>query len=107
MNEFEPEFTCRYDVLGPPNGCHGDCEGTGLIPHFEQSAVSSPMAAWRNRRDDDPPIYRVLWYLMEATDPTDDGWHFVPCPTCQPDDRMVRLAYQLMGAAPDPPTEQP
>lgn len=95
----EIEFTSRYDVLGPPNGCRGACEGTGFIPHFEGSLATSPIQRYRHgpRPDDEPPIYRVLWFLMEAKQATDDGWHFLPCPDCRPDDSCLRLARALMG----------
>lgn len=94
----EMEFTSRYDVLGPPNGCKGDCEGTGFIPHFQRSYNTSPRAVVANERDDEPPIYRVLWYLAEAKQASDDGWHFLSCPTCRSDDPLVQLARAFMGA---------
>jgi len=71
MTEHIPptKFISRYDVLGPPNGCGGDCEGTSLVPVF---------------RDEVDPIYRRLWTVAEIRHATDDGWHFVPCPECNP-----------------------
>lgn len=88
------EFVSRYDVLGPPNGCKGDCEGTGFIPCREGS------------REDEPPVYRVLWYLAEAKHPTDDGWHFIPCPQCKADDPLVKLAWAFMGRSSPPSGDQ-
>jgi hypothetical protein len=101
MTDADFEFTCRYDVLGPPNGCRGACEGTGWIPHFEAIYRSSPRQVLRHgpRPDDEPPIYRVLWFLAEAKAPTDDGWHFLPCPDCRADDPLIVLAYALMGTS--------
>lgn len=101
------EFTSRYAVLGPPNGCTGDCGGTGFIPHYESTG---PVAEGCRPvpSDDDPPIYRVLWFLLEAKRPPvdgyhfipDDGWHFLPCPQCKPDNPLVKLAWAFMGKGP-------
>jgi len=65
------EFTSRYDVLGPPNGCDGDCEGTGWIPV---------------RESDTDPTLAALWQAAHAKPHGEpcDGWHFVPCPKCHP-----------------------
>ena len=97
--EEQMEFISRYDVLGPPNGCKGQCEGTGFIPHFERSANTPPRQALRiqSAADDNPPIYRVLWHFLEAKQVAEDGWHFLPCPDCRPDDVLVKLAWQFMG----------
>lgn len=98
------EFACRYDVLGPPNGCQGQCEGTGMIPHAEYLRPAKPGELRRARDENEPPIYRVLWFLMEAVKPSnfypheDDAYHFIPCPDCKPDHALVVLARQLMGA---------
>lgn len=66
------EFTDRYKAAGipypdPETMCPGDCEGMGVVP------ISS---------DEKDPVYRALWQAAEAKEPTDDGWHFVKCPTC-------------------------
>ncbi len=69
-------FTDRYDALGVPTPdpttmCKGECEGTGWVPICE----------------DDPDLqtepWASLWTQAEAANPTDDGWHFVVCPTCE------------------------
>lgn len=93
------EFVCRYDVLGPPNGCKGQCEGTGLIPHAEYLQPARE-GECRATAGDDPPIYRVLWFFMEGRQPAGDSYHFLPCPDCQPDDPLVRLARQFLGEGP-------
>jgi hypothetical protein len=82
-------FASRYDVLGPPSGCAA-CDGTSLIPV---------------KQDDEAPLLRILWTLMEARAATDDGWHFVPCPNCQPNDPLVRLAtgQRHAGGSQTPP----
>jgi hypothetical protein len=81
----EYEFTSRYDVLGPPNGCKGECEGTGLIPIHATEA---------------DPLLRLLWLMQEARQPNDpeDSWHFVVCPTCQPTHDSVRKAREYLSA---------
>jgi hypothetical protein len=60
-------FTDRYDIFGPPNGCTGQCEGTGVVPIQE---------------GEQDPVFKQLWEEAEAEHPSDDGWHFVPCPEC-------------------------
>lgn len=66
-------FTDRYNALGIPQPdpmtmCKGQCEGTGWVPVCE---------------DEQEEPFRSLWQQAEAEGPTDDGWHFVPCPTCE------------------------
>jgi hypothetical protein len=51
----------------PETLCPGDCEGMGVVPV---------------KADDDDQYYRDAWKQAEAADPSDDGWHFVQCPTC-------------------------
>ena len=60
-------FTSRYDALGPPNGCDGQCEGTGFVPIHA---------------DETDPEWKAVWDESEKENPTDDGWHFVRCPKC-------------------------
>jgi len=65
-------FTNRYEALGiplpdPATMCPGNCEGIGLVP---------------TKLSDEEP-WRSLWLEAEAKEPTDDGWHFVECPTCK------------------------
>lgn len=104
MSDETIEFTSRYDALGPPNGCAGDCEGTGFIPHVVRGVVEPDDAPNKVTcvfgEDLDPPIYRVLWFLAEAKSPNPPGddWHFVPCPDCRPNDPMVQLARKFIGA---------
>jgi hypothetical protein len=98
MSELELKFTSRYDVFGPPNGCKGQCEGTGFIPHSEPCEANAKQSVRAAVTQDEPPIYRVLWYLAEAKAATDDGWHFIPCPDCRVDDPLMKLARSFMGA---------
>lgn len=67
------QFFDRYDALGiprpdPATMCKGPCEGTGLVP------IS---------RDETDPELRRRWDVAEQESPSDDGWHFVVCPTCE------------------------
>ncbi len=64
----------RYDILGPPNGCDGPCEGTGWVPL---------------QRGETDPILARLWQQAEEREHSDDGWHFVACPKCTPPDLLV------------------
>ena len=66
-------YTDRYQALGMvyPNQrymCHGQCEGTGVIPVKADETDERLIALWRE---------------SEQRDPASDGWHFVTCPTCQ------------------------
>lgn len=66
------EFTDRYEALGipapdPKTVCQGECEGTGVVPVG---------------RDDMEEPWRSLWLKAEEEKPTDDGYHFVVCPSC-------------------------
>lgn len=68
----ENEFTSRYEALGmglpdPETMCPGDCEGTGYVPV---------------KGDDANERYRAAWIWAEAAQPSDDGYHFVPCLEC-------------------------
>ena len=66
------EFTDRYQALGiaypdPDTMCKDMCEGTGWVPISEN--------------DTEEP-WRSLWLVAEKIKPTDDGYHFVKCPSC-------------------------
>lgn len=61
----------RENAFGPNNGCDGDCQGTGWVP------VS---------KDDMGNPYRGLYVQAELDSPSNDGWHFVPCPKCTKSD---------------------
>jgi hypothetical protein len=66
------EFTNRYEALGMalPDSetmCKDQCEGTGFVPI---------------KGDDMEEPWRTLWCAAEAANPSDDGWHFVTCPSC-------------------------
>lgn len=70
METYTP--VTRYDALGMATPdvdtmCPDQCEGTGYVPIH---------------RDDPEEPWRALWAAAEAVLPTDDGWHFVTCPTC-------------------------
>lgn len=80
------EVADRYDVMGPPNGCDGPCDGTGVVPvpppaprHLAD--VWCEDAAWTSD-DDESVALREAWRAAEAAHESDDGWHFVPCPRC-------------------------
>ena len=66
------EIVDRYTALGIPHPepdtvCQGHCEGTGFVPV---------------KKDHQDPVFRKLWEEAEALEPTDDGYHFVECPSC-------------------------
>lgn len=63
------DFTSRYgsSLPDPATMCHAECEGTGWVPIH---------------RDDMEEPWHTLWQEAEAQAPTDDGYHFVRCPTC-------------------------
>lgn len=86
---------------GAHNGCRSDCDGTGFVP-VHGGAMAPPTAADAVCRTvqtrPDPKIYRVLWALLEARGPSQDGWHFIPCPACNPDDALVQLAWRVQQA---------
>lgn len=80
--------TDRYQALGmerpdPKTVCKGHCEGTGVVPVYHSSG---------DRHIDDPvhasPVKEIdgallkAWEEAEKESPTDDGWHFVKCPSC-------------------------
>jgi hypothetical protein len=78
------EFTDRYQALGipypdPETVCKGDCEGTGYVPVAELET---------------DPVLARLWQEAEEAEPSDDGWHFVICPTCN----GTRLAARSDGS---------
>lgn len=70
------EFTDRYKASGIPypdaaTMCKGQCEGMGVVP-VHKDMPNDHEGAWHD-----------LWLKAEAKDPTDDGWHFIVCPTCK------------------------
>jgi hypothetical protein len=66
----EIEVKTRYDAMGPPNDCEGQCEGTRWVPVYEEDT-----------NDEEGP-WHDLWLEAEKKKPTEDGVHFVPCPLC-------------------------
>lgn len=78
------DFVSRYDVLSfsPCTSPDSECNGTGFVPVALVSGIDR--------------VYRALWFLMEAIEATDDQWHFVPCPHCRPEDRIVKLAREMV-----------
>ena len=74
------EFTVRYQALGlplpdPETMCDDQGEGTGWVPIH---------------RDDDEEPWHTLWLEAEEKSTTDDGYHFVKCPSCQPQPKEGR-----------------
>lgn len=59
----------RTDVFGQHNECSGKCQGTGWVP-VSKSDMDNP--------------YRHLYVQAEVDTPSEDGWHLVPCQTCNP-----------------------
>lgn len=70
------EFTDRYKELGIPypqqeTMCKDQCEGTGVVPIQLGTSVSGDEEPWKS-----------LWLAAEEKKPSEDGWHFVVCPSC-------------------------
>jgi hypothetical protein len=68
---FDEEFNlteCRYDIFGPDNHCD-DCSGTGWVP-CSKANMDEPLCS--------------LWVQAETDVPSQDGFHLVPCPKCDP-----------------------
>jgi hypothetical protein len=69
--------TDREAAFGPHNGCD-TCQGTGWVP------VS---------KDDMSDPYRRLWVQAEITTPSQDGFHLIPCQSCnsgKPEEHIVK-----------------
>ena len=69
------EFTDRYKATGTPypdpeTMCKGQCDGMGWVPVHKDDP------------NDDDGNWNDLWLEAEKKTPTDDGYHFVICPTC-------------------------
>lgn len=88
------DFTDRYQALGmrypdPLTVCNGECEGTGVVPVFMDTAAAAQFrgegAADNTAKspDETDPELVELWKQAESLQPADDGWHFVRCPTCK------------------------
>lgn len=84
---FQEEFHlehCRHDIFGDHNGCDAGCEGTGWLP-VSKSNMNEPL--------------RHLWVAAEIDTPSDDGWHLIPCPKCNPitelDEHIVKKGSQF------------
>jgi len=74
-------FTDRYQALGipypdPKTCCPGHCEGMGVVPIKLDY--------------NDDPVFVQLWEQAEAKEPSEDGWHFVKCPTCGGTGKVVK-----------------
>ena len=81
----EVEFTDRYQALGIiPNGCKGQCEGTGWVPVFiaEGDQLRGGGDVCRPSRSEIDPHLRLAWQEAEVVEPSPDGWHFVVCLDC-------------------------
>lgn len=79
----------RYSALGipapaPETMCPDQCEGTGFVP------VGS---------DETEEPWRSLWAEAEAKGkaPSDDGYYFVRCPTCQGTGKRVSAPLAEAG----------
>ena len=79
------EVSTRYGggaeaLPDPKTMCGGDCEGTGYVPvNFREP---SPGQAYFVYSDEDDRLYHDPWDAAEAADPSEDGYHFLPCPQC-------------------------
>jgi hypothetical protein len=62
----------RYDgnYPDPETMCKGQCEGLGWVP------------VHKNYPNDEEGPWHDLWEEAEIINPSEDGWHFVTCPTC-------------------------
>jgi hypothetical protein len=78
-----PEYSDRYTALGiEPTDCDGPCEGTGVVPVWMPPA--EPEVGSLASMPEDDPVLIDLWRKAEEKSPAKDGWHFVPCPKCDP-----------------------
>lgn len=77
------EFTDRYGGrhVNWLTACHDQCEAMGVVPVFVEPATRRPDAAYPGDSEADLRLLK-LWQEAEAASPSDDGWHFVTCPTC-------------------------
>lgn len=68
--KMEVEFTSRYGGRYPSflRGCRSKCEAMGWVP-IKFGEEREPWAS--------------LWVAAEIVAPSDDGWHFVKCPSCE------------------------
>lgn len=78
------EIVDRYTALGPPSDCKGPCEGTGFVPVFVSKKRIPKGRRAVFKLDETDPELRRRWDAAERVEPSKDGWHFVPCPTCKP-----------------------
>lgn len=77
------EFTDRYGGNPPSQlrGCYGPCEAMGVVPVYQ--AIGDQSGKIVPVRDGDEDVSLVAaWHAAEAVSPSEDGWHFVPCPEC-------------------------
>ena len=94
------EVTSRYDVFGPPNGCADQCEGTAWIPIY-MSSGDRASGGVRPTQEESDPVFRWLWVACDtiAKEPVDDGYRFVPCPSCN--EKGLRFVlHSLMAVTP-------
>jgi len=81
--------TDRYQTLGMERPkketvCKGQCEGTGVVPVYHSSGHKRRRGenyAYPKKKETDSALLKA-WAKAEEESPTDDGWHFVKCPTC-------------------------
>lgn len=86
------EFTDRYGGRTPSylRGCFGQCEAMGWVPI---------------RSDDPEEPWHTLWMEAEKESPSEDGWHFVKCPSCHGTGRVswirtiIRIPWWLVRAS--------
>ncbi len=101
------EFTDRYQALGipypdPETMCHGQCEGTGFYPIFEQrngekhgvhptkENTAFEKVAWRECHREGHGLWQRIkhaWEFKNLSILKDsarncDGWHFIKCLDC-------------------------
>ena len=83
------EFTDRYKATGTPypdpdTMCEGQCEGMGRVP------------VHKDDENDEEGNWHDLWVEAEAKKSSEDGCHFVICPTCN----GTKLKKETMGCRP-------
>jgi hypothetical protein len=97
------KMTNRYDAMGipvpdPKTVCHGQCEGTGLIPISKVEKDQELKRRWDVQHRKSCNLVGVLrqlwrhpewWYWKSILcdliyrRSVCDGWHFVKCPDCE------------------------
>lgn len=94
------EYYDRYSALGipepdPQTMCHGDCEGTGWVPIYNDMYFGGVVYAVAEKRIEEK--YLESWNAAHKTagEHPCDGWHFIKCLDCQGTGKQPAASQQL------------